>query len=117
MPVKVIRYQVNTGENVYLPGDIVSNLEQETEQQLVEDGFCALVENLDAETEQPLVEDGYDSDKQSLLSTEEFAELKANEQKETLQTIGISPAANGEQRIQQYVLWHNEQEGVTDEFI
>ncbi|SHN77289.1 hypothetical protein [Desulfitobacterium chlororespirans] len=45
-------------------------------------------------------------DEDNVLTTEEFAKLKANAQKAKLEGLGIEPASNVEERIAQYLEWH-----------
>ncbi|MFD0710630.1 hypothetical protein [Paenibacillus sp. GCM10027626] len=66
---------------------------------LLSKGFVTKVEPLSELPDEVEVE---------LPSVEEFAKLKADEQKELLQELGIEPASNAEERIQQYTEFYDQ---------
>lgn len=100
MSVKVKQYSVNTGSKIFYPGDIVTGLSEEEERQLVKEGVLEWSHDGQADdigVQLPLTVD--------LPSAKEFADLTAEEQKVQLDTLGISPESNKDERVKQYTEW------------
>ncbi|MFY0545459.1 hypothetical protein [Brevibacillus sp. H7] len=105
MAVVVKKFRVNTGHGIYLPGELISDLDEKTEKQLVDAGHCEFVQGhavAPGNTQPAPV-------KADLLTIEQFTALKASEQKTILQRFGIESGSNEEQRVQQYTQWYEQQ--------
>ncbi|MEK3873726.1 MULTISPECIES: hypothetical protein [unclassified Paenibacillus] len=122
MSLKVKKYnKVLAGDRMYKAGEIIPPLDETEEQRLLELGVCELAPDIrPAQT-------GLANDEDSMvnppglavggqlplvglvLSVEEFAELKADEQKAHLKALTIEPAGKEEDRIAQYEEWYANQ--------
>lgn len=117
MSVKVKKNKVQAGGRVYQVGEIIPDLDEKEEQRLITLGVCEAAPSL-AEPKQEPAGTSTDSDvldlplKGLVLTVEQFAELKADEQKAHLKSLGIDPAGKEEDRVAQYDEWYTSQ--VTD---
>ena len=97
----------HNGKN-YAPGDIVPDLTKEEYERLIRLGDG---EPLEGQAVNPpgLAVGGQLPLGGLVLSVEEFAELKADEQKAHLKALTIEPAGKEEERIAQYQEWYASQ--------
>ncbi|WP_028551751.1 hypothetical protein [Paenibacillus sp. UNC451MF] len=94
MPI-ISKWNIQHDGELFPAGTIVHVLSKDEEQELVDNGQAEFI-NMDLE--QTLHED--DS-----LSVEAFTKLSAAEQKAELEKYGMTPGANGSERIEQYTVW------------
>lgn len=106
MSVKVKKNnKVLAGGRTYKAGEIVLGLDEQEQKRLVKLGVCEWGPDID--------DGGVDLPLSGLvglaLTVEQFAELKADEQKAKLKALEIEPASKEEERIAQYEEWLSEQ--------
>jgi|GEM_PF-3595353 len=106
MAIIVKKFNINTGDRIYSPGEAIIGLDEQHEKQLVDDGYCEYASGTVALSETVAIPPTVTTP----LSIEQFTELKAVEQNDVLESIGIDPGTNKEQRIQQYTEWYLHQE-------
>ena len=117
MSVKVKKNKVLAGGRVYQVGEMIPGLDEKEEKRLITLGVCEAAPSL-AEPKQEPAGTSTDSDvldlplKGLVLTVEQFAELKADEQKAHLKSLEIDPAGKEEDRVAQYDEWYTSQ--VTD---
>lgn len=121
MSLKVKKNQkVLVNDRTYKAGEIIPPLNENEEQRLLTLGVCELAADLPSPhaVEGDHGQDGDPSDEGKLpldektglvLTVEQFAELKADEQKAHLKALGIDPAGKEDERIVQYEDWYAEQ--------
>jgi hypothetical protein len=95
MAIIVKKFSVRVGGETFLPGSVINGLSENEEKSLVDDGYCEYPFVITSQTD-PIVEQPLHT------SIEQFKELKAAEQKDTLEKLGIEAGANEKDRIQQY---------------
>ncbi|MGG3504762.1 hypothetical protein ABES58_04675 [Paenibacillus lautus] len=116
MKVIVKRGLVDDGTKIYGYGEIVPGLSEKEARRLIKTGLCEAI----LSEEEPSIPD--DSlfpqlplQGNVILSIEDFAELKADDQKSHLKALEIEPAGKEEDRIAQYEEWYAEQVTADDE--
>lgn len=92
----------HNGES-FSPGDEISGLSTEEAERLIK------LKVAEKRTGDESDSDSTGPSRDLILSIEQFAELKADEQKDRLKGFGIDPAGKVEERIDQYEAWYNEQ--------
>jgi len=65
MAVKVKKFRVRAGDEVYFPGDVITDLGAEEEARLVKEGYCDPVVNAHKETSKRKVKDEKPEDNSS----------------------------------------------------
>ncbi|WP_025847614.1 hypothetical protein [Paenibacillus ehimensis] len=112
LPITPKNFPINTGSRRFSPGEIIVGLSLVEEQALVAEGHAEnlLVIHEEAETAGP---NEWEVSTEA-VNLEQFQGLKAAEQKSLLQSLGFEPAANAEQRLEQYSQWLEEQRGDED---
>lgn len=102
--IKAIKNVIHNGEK-YKHGDEILGLTKAEAERLIKLGAAEEEGKTSYESEtdkdNPLFDD--------LTTPEQFAKLKADEQKELLETLLIDPAGKSEDRISQYEEWYAEQ--------
>ncbi|WP_160044703.1 hypothetical protein [Paenibacillus sp. USDA918EY] len=119
MSVKVKKNKVQADGREYQVGEIITDLDEKEEQRLITLGVCEAAPSL-AEPKQEPAGTSTETDNDALnlplkglvLTVEQFAELKADEQKVHLKSLEIDPAGKEEDRVAQYDEWYTSQ--VTD---
>ena len=127
MSLKVKKNQKElVNDRTYKAGEIIPPLNENEEQRLLNLGVCELSADLplphavegdhgqddgDKRAGGPSGEDQLPLDEKTnpVLTVEQFAELKADEQKAHLKALGIDPAGKEDERIVQYEDWYAEQ--------
>lgn len=91
-----------------MPGESVKgHLPQDMIALLRENGYIEETQHDDGESNDP--------EANPVKTVEEFSNMRAAEQKALLQQLGMEPASNEEQRLQQYQEWlDNHKEGSQD---
>lgn len=102
--IKAIKNVIHNGQK-YKHGDEIRGFTKEEAERLIKLGAAEEEGKTSYEPEankdNPLLDD--------LTTPEQFAKLKADEQKELLETLLIDPAGKAEDRIAQYEEWYAEQ--------
>lgn len=131
MSIKVKKNKVLTGGREYKAGEIIPGLETNEERRLVSLGVCEWApdfENVSDKVDGQNNEGGQSSItggsdlvngdqlplKGLILTVEDFAELKADEQKAHLKALKIEPAGKEEERVAQYEEWYADQVAAAD---
>lgn len=113
MDIKALGKIRHNGKD-YIPGQIVTGLTQEEHDRLIRLEAGEEVE-LSASSESWNVNQeindftGFQINGNVVLSVEDFAKLKADDQKARLKALEIEPAGKEEDRIAQYEEWYAEQ--------
>ncbi|OAB72793.1 hypothetical protein [Paenibacillus crassostreae] len=108
MDIKAIGKIRHNGES-YSPGDILTDLTKKEGERLINlkvGEFMASEEGMGA-LDLPISDD--------LATIEDFTKLKADEQKELLETLEIEPSTKAEDRIKQYSEWFELQVNVDED--
>lgn len=118
MAVKALEKILHNGKN-YSVGDVIPDLTEEEKARLIK--LKAGEEFASDGKQEPVDPDDKDDDfsgfqlnGQTVLSVEEFSELKADEQKAHLKALMIEPAGKEEERIAQYEEWYADQVTAAD---
>lgn len=101
----------------YTPGQIVQGLSQEEHDRLIQLKAGEEISNETQDETQDVTQGsqenndftGFQLNAPVVLSAEEFAGLKADEQKAHIKSLKIEPAGKEEERIAQYEEWYAEQ--------
>ncbi|MBA2943207.1 hypothetical protein HZF08_33595 [Paenibacillus sp. CGMCC 1.16610] len=83
---------------MYPAGVPITDLPQEEQDRLVEDGLARYTDEEETDS------------KSTFLTLEAFTNLKASQQKEQLVLIELTPGANEQERIDQYAAWLEQQD-------
>ncbi|GIO39067.1 hypothetical protein J41TS12_39280 [Paenibacillus antibioticophila] len=115
MSLKVKKnHNVLVEDRTYRAGEIIPSLDEKEEKRLLNLDVCELAPDLPSSIQ------GTGKDKDSnngdqlppdevILTIEQFAELKADEQKARLKKLEIEPEGKAEDRIAQYEDWYAQQ--------
>lgn len=119
MNIKAIGKVRHNGKD-YKPGEIVSGLTQEEHDRLIQLRAGEEVEQSSSSESWDVNQEindltSFQMNGDVVLSVEDFAELKADDQKAHLKALEIEPAGKEEDRIVQYEEWYAEQVTADDE--
>lgn len=78
-------------------GSLLTDLPQDEQERLVNEGLAEYAGDEEIDTNH------------NLLTLEAFTALKANQQKEHLHLIGLTPGANEQERVDQYAAWYEQE--------
>ncbi|WP_338842044.1 hypothetical protein [Paenibacillus glucanolyticus] len=109
MDIKALGKIRHNGKD-YIPGQIVPGLTQEEYDRLIQLKAGEEVEQSSSSESQEYNDfTGFQLNGAVVLSVEDFANLKADDQKAHLKALEIEPAGKEEDRIAQYEEWYAEQ--------
>jgi hypothetical protein len=100
MSIIVKKHRVRVGGETFLPGKVITGLSEEEEKSLVDGGYCEYPFVIDSQADS--ITEQTETGSPLHISIEQFTELKAAGQKETLEKLGVVAGSNEKERIQQY---------------
>ncbi|MDR7318910.1 hypothetical protein [Brevibacillus nitrificans] len=107
--VYIAKGRILHNEAAYKPGDQIAEITRNEAKRLID--LDVAFENEQAEAETKVIpESKGNKPATSYVSVEAFTDMKAQEQKKTLQECGVAPESSAEKRVHQYTEWLSRKE-------